>query len=302
MCRARWKSVRRLWRSGDCWSIAASSRIRAPSCSTRWFDVEPAALLAEAGRFRKRLREIRCGRTDISWYPYDPLNSLTPLAGVELPLGNGPIADIGCADGDLSFFLESLGYEVDAIDNAATGANALAGFKALAEKLGSRITLHDRDLDVRFELPRERYSFVFFLGILYHLKNPFGALEALAHVTPHMLLSTRVAQRAPDGTPLRDLPVAYLLDERETNNDPTNYWIFSETGLRRMLTRALWNICAWTKIGATRGSDPVARDERVFCLLESRVGRAIDAELVRGWHDVEEGGWRWTERTFAARL
>src|SRR6185437_3180823 len=56
-----------------------------------------------------------------------------------------------------------------------------------------------------------KYDLIFFLGILYHLKNPFYALESLAKVTRHMLISTRVAKLSPAGRSMRDLPVAYLL-------------------------------------------------------------------------------------------
>jgi len=258
-------------------------------------------LTAGAAAFRKRLRAVRRELPGIAWYPYDPLASLDPLREIELPVGAGPLADIGCADGDMAFFLESLGFEVDAIDNSAANHNGLRGARALREALGSRVAIHDIDLDTQFVLPRERYTFVFFLGILYHLKNPYYALETLARATSHMLLSTRVARVAGDGTPIHSLPVAYLLDARETNNDPTNYWIFSEAGLRRILDRAGWNVTAWTTTGCTGRSDPVTRDERAFYLLESRYASSIEGQLLHGWHAVEEGGWRWTERRFAVR-
>jgi hypothetical protein len=44
------------------------------------------------------------------------------------------------------------------------------------------------------------------------------------------------------------------------------------------------------------------RDERAFCLLRSRYNRLANLELLEGWHESEETGWRWTAREFAARV
>jgi hypothetical protein len=99
------------------------------------------------------------------------------------------------------------------------------------------------------------------------------------------------------------LPVAYLLDEREINDDPTNFWIFSHMGLRRLIDRSGWDILDFMSTGCTRKSNPIDRDERAFCLLRSRCldfSRAI--QLLDGWYPLEEGKWRWTERSFAVQL
>lgn len=67
--------------------------------------------------------------------------------------------------------------------------------------------------------------------------------------------------------------MAYLLDERESNNDSTNYWIFSDAGFRRILKRTGWEIRDYITVGNTANSDPATQegDERAFCLAESRV-------------------------------
>jgi hypothetical protein len=69
------------------------------------------------------------------------------------------------------------------------------------------------------------------------------------------------------------IPVAYLLDEREANNDPTNFWIFSDAGLRRILKRTGWEILDYITVGNTNDSDPATAegDERAFCLVKSRL-------------------------------
>jgi hypothetical protein len=112
-----------------------------------------------------------------------------------------------------------------------------------------------------------------FLGILYHLKNPFYILETLSKVSQRLLLSTRITRYAHDrATDLSNIPVAYLVDRLETNNDPTNFWIFSDAGLRRIIDRAGWEIDAYLTVGNTVDSNPTTweGDERAYCLLRSR--------------------------------
>jgi hypothetical protein len=133
------------------------------------------------------------------------------------------------------------------------------------------VTVHDVDLDSQFALPSEHYDLVFLLGILYHLKNPFYVLEALSHRADRLLLSTRVARYAGDSIGIRELCVAYLLDPHEANNDATNYWIFSEAGLSRLISRTGWVIEEYLTVGDTERSNPASNehDERAYALLRS---------------------------------
>ena len=171
--------------------------------------------------------------------------------------------------------------------------------------MGSGIQLCDVDLDRQFLLSDRRYDIALLLGVLYHLRNPFYALEELARHASYCVLSTRIARRYPDGTPMPpNFPVAYLLAERELNADETNYFIFSEPGLRTLFQRTHWDLCHSITVGRTGDSDPVRldRDERIFCLLKSRYGEVADVEFLEGWHRPEESGWRWTQRDFSARV
>ncbi len=243
-------------------------------------------VMARAVTYREMLSSIKQETPDPSpWYPYDIMATFLHLNAVltgeyRTLIGNSeeePIADIGGADGDLAFFLESLGYHVDFVDHTPTNMNRLRGVRALREALHSSITITDVDLDSQFVLPHDHYRLVIFLGILYHLKNPFYALEHLAHASHYCLLSTKVARCTTDHKhDLQSLPVAYLLDAYEANNDATNFWIFSDTGLRRILNRTGWDICGYHTVGNTTDSDPAtpARDERAFCLLQSRYVRS----------------------------
>lgn len=101
---------------------------------------------------------------------------------------------------------------------------------------------------------------------------------------------------------MREDPVAYLLDRFECNGDDTNFWIFSECGLRRLLERTGWDVCDSAATGCRFKSNPRdgERDERYFCMLRSRFPDPwVAAELEDGWHEMENGSWRWTERTFS---
>jgi 2-polyprenyl-3-methyl-5-hydroxy-6-metoxy-1,4-benzoquinol methylase len=215
------------------------------------------------------------------WYPYPTLRNIPVLERVlagtglnllELCRGKyDRVADIGAADGDLAFFLEELGFSVDAIDNEFTNFNKLDGARVVKAALNSSVSIRSIDLDSRCQSFVERYDAVFLLGVLYHLKNPFSILERLSHVARYCFLTTRIARQTADGLPLSKHPLAYLLGPEECNNDGTNFWIFSDDGLKRLIQRSGWSIVAFSTIGDTDSSTPADpnHDERAICLLES---------------------------------
>jgi hypothetical protein len=102
----------------------------------------------------------------------------------------------------------------------------------------------------------------------------------------------------------KGVALAYLVDETELNRDESNYFIFSEPGLRLALKRTYWDVLDFLAVGDTRRSDPVRadRDERAFCFLRSRFDRLAKVELLEGWHAAEGTGWRWTAREFSFRI
>jgi len=216
------------------------------------------------------------------WYPYSTLRNVAVLEELcskarvnlfELCRGpRGKVADIGAADGDLAFFLEKLGLSVDAIDNEYTNFNRLEGARTLKKALNSSVAISSVDLDSQFKLAGQKYDVIFFLGTLYHLKNPFFLLESLARITNYCFLSTRIARQTTDGSPLVSHPIAYLLEPRECNNDDTNFWIFSDQGLKRLIDRTGWDLLSYLTLGDTTRSNPAdpERDERAFCLLKKR--------------------------------
>ena len=274
-----------------------------------------------ASEFHQRLKTIKSAHPldGVEWYPWVSLAAMETLDGflggdvekLRGLIGGAPVLDVGCGDGDVGFFLESLGglggraIEVDAIDHAPTNYNALVGVRALKQLLNSRVGIHEVDLDRRPRLPGPSYGLTIMLGVLYHLKNPFLVLEELARHSRHIFLSTRIASLTPGRkVDFGALPMAYLVDEDELNSDPTNFWIFSEAGLKRVVRRSGWDVRHYVTLGApAAAADPVSPqgDVRAYILAESRLAAPSRGfRLERGWHELEYNSWRWTQRRFSA--
>ena len=271
-------------------------------------------LSRRAQRFDGELERVKASLKSlgIAWYPYRTLTAFSILEElltgtrrqlIDLAAGD-PILDLGCGDGDMSFFFESLGCRVLAVDNPHTAHNQMRGFMALHSALKSSVKFEAVDLDSQFRLPDDVFGLAIFSGVLYHLKNPYYVLEALAHRARYCLLSTRVARQTPQGTPMQEESLAYLLASEESNHDTTNYWIFSDTALRRLVDRTGWTVCDFGTFGAMQGSEPARldRDERAFCLLESRLCPRYSVKLLEGWYPLEQNSFRWTARRFRIQI
>lgn len=270
------------------------------------------SLWHQAEPFGKRLAEIKSGICPLGgpWYPFPTFASIgildrmlegdmTKLVDM---IGADPALDLGCGDGDLAFFLESLGASAHAADYPTNNYNRMTGVEALKQALRSSVQVHVVDADQPLDLPVARFGLTMMLGVLYHLKNPYSALELLAKSSRYCFLSTRIAAFTPDKkTRLAEIPTAYLLEEGEIHGDPSNYWIFTETGLRRILKRTGWTVCHYSTIGNAERSDPVTDkgDARAFFVLRSRLVDPDNVILLTGWHEVEFGAWRWTKRRFS---
>ena len=239
-------------------------------------------LARSASEFKSKLDRAKkqAESEHFTFYGYETIKVLPILdqllaqanADFALNLKNARVADIGAGDGDLGFCLEYLGAKVDLFDLPSTNWNQMLGLRALHKQLGSEARIFEMDLDRQFEIP-DRYDVVFLLGILYHLKNPYYVLETLHSATDKLILSTRVARFTEQGGyPIQQSSVAYLLGAEECNNDATNFWIFSETGLKQLLSRTGWSVEAQLNFGDTKESNPQdsCHDERIFLLLKRR--------------------------------
>ena len=119
----------------------------------------------------------------------------------------------------MGFLFQSLGCDVDFLDNAATNFNDCEGLRRTASLLGRPQKLIERDIDWGFELDRD-YDLAIFLGTLYHLRNPALALLRLAQRCRRALISTRITSHLPDGQNVEAAALAYLLDAREAERRP----------------------------------------------------------------------------------
>ena len=248
-------------------------------------------LAAKIAGIKSRLRP-----EPFDWYPYDSFGNLQHLEQLVSPwpeglrelAGEAPVGDFGAGDGDLAFWLESLGLQVIAADYPGSNANQMRGIELLKQELGSAVKTWHVDLDQQFTLDGQRFGLAICLGLLYHLKNPVFFLEKLSRHARYCILSTRILPSR-----MEQRPVAYLAGDREINDDPTNFWFFSESALLRLMDLCKWRLIKQFKTGSEH-------DERMFCLLESPVASSVQVlRLLDGWHETENGDWRWTKQSFS---
>ena len=184
------------------------------------------------------LEQIRAESEKIIWYHSMDLggvrtrgsdNTASQLRRICMPesLDGATILDVGAWDGFYSFEAERRGAKrVLATDHQAWRSAEMlgwgtgkAGFELARRALGSRV--EDRDIDVYHISPRTvgMFDVVFFLGVLYHLKDPLGALERVASVTSRLL----IVETAIDLMAI-SRPAMAFYPETELQRDPTNWF------------------------------------------------------------------------------
>ena len=99
-------------------------------------------------------------------------------ANRQLLTSHGRVLDMGSRDGELAFS-SSLGYQVVAADHPAYNHNGMRGIRALKAAGRGWIT---RSTWTAVHAAARSYDLVVFLGILYHLRNPFYVLEGFRAV------------------------------------------------------------------------------------------------------------------------
>ena len=149
------------------------------------------------------------------------------------------VLDVGAWDGFFAFEAERRGAErVLAVDGPAWGEPAWgpggfgtrAGFELARGALGSAV--EDRELALEAIAPETvgRFDVVLFLGVLYHLKHPWLALERVASVCDGLLIVETHAD-------LLDLgrPAMALYPGAELAGDGSNWWGPNLAALEAML-------------------------------------------------------------------
>lgn len=204
------------------------------------------------------------------------------------------VLDIGAWDGFYSFECERRGAKrVVACDQFAwrqPGLGAKQGFELARRALGSSV--EDIELDV-FEISPETvgtFDIVLFLGVLYHLRDPFGGLSHAASVTGDLLIvETHVD--------LLDLerPAMAFYPGAELNGDSTNWFgpnvpavlsMLRDLGFQEAAVMSLDDVGdeEWLRItgngNGTQGSRRLVAHARWAPSAEGAGEREVRAELI----------------------
>ena len=167
--------------------------------------------------------------------------SARKLQRIGLPddLRGRTVLDVGAWDGYFSFEAERRGADrVLAVDAPAWrepawgpgGFGTKAGFELARRALSSEVEDRDLELDEIAPATVGRFDVVLFLGVLYHLKHPWVALERVASVCDGLLIIETHAD-------LLDLsrPAMALYPGNELARDASNWWGPNVAALRAML-------------------------------------------------------------------
>ena len=209
--------------------------------------------------------DLRRRASEIQWYHRIDLGDGYTTAGVNDPtltlrrlglpsdLRGKSVLDVGAWDGFYSFEAERRGaarvLATDSYSWDGGGWGTKSAFELAREALGSGV--EDRTIDVFALSPASvgTFDLVLFLGVLYHLRDPIGALEHIASVTSgQLILETEVDYL------LARRPVAAFYPTVDLNSDPTNWWGPNPAAVLGMLRAAGFSRAevAWTRSSAAR--------------------------------------------------
>jgi tRNA (mo5U34)-methyltransferase len=219
------------------------------------------------------------------------------LDGLGLPgdLDGARLLDIGASDGYFSFEMERRGAEVVAMDFVPED---YSGFATARKILGSDVTYH---MDNVYNLALEKhgeFDIILFLGVLYHLRKPLAALDAIRSVTKknaQLFVATFLIDEyflLPDGTvttldelnpALKDVPIWQAYPGDSLNGDSTNCFAPNLRGLEVALEEAQFRVEASLALpGAGYARATAINDERIskFQSLDGRLhGTPFDPDV-----------------------
>ena len=144
------------------------------------------------------------------------------------------VLDIGAWDGYFSFESERRGAaRVVATDHfcwSGEGWGNRLGFDYIHAKTNSKVEPVDVDVMGLPSTNLGQFDVVLFLGVFYHLKDPYVGLESAAKMcSDHLVVETVTA------LPREKLPAMRLFESGELGGDPTNFWAPNLAALELML-------------------------------------------------------------------
>jgi tRNA (mo5U34)-methyltransferase len=162
------------------------------------------------------------------------------LGMLDLPadLRGKRVLDIGARDGYFSFVCEQRGASVVAVDYMPAVAT---GFAIAASVLGSRVRYVQENI---YQLDAQRFGkfdIVLMLGLLYHLRDPLGAIDIARDLCEdRLLLETYVCDD--QFVDLAQVPIMRFCPGSSLNADPTNYWAPNSACVKAMLREAAFEV------------------------------------------------------------
>lgn len=168
-------------------------------------------------------------------------------------LTGSTVLDIGCNAGFYSQQLRRRGANVLGIDHDERYLSQ-ARFAAEVNGLDIEYRLMDTyDVD-RLQ---QRFDYVLFMGVFYHLRYPLYALDKVAKLVGRRLVFQSMVRGVggtvpvPDDAPITEramfehprFPAMYFIEKRYAG-DPTNWWVPNEAGMEAMLRSAGLRIVA----------------------------------------------------------
>jgi tRNA (mo5U34)-methyltransferase len=160
------------------------------------------------------------------------VNALLDIGRIPREIHGASVIDVGTSNGAACFELERRGAtRVVAVDIYPP---EWFGFDVLSEFFGSRAAfLQSSVYELPARLKGETFDFVLFLGVLYHLRHPLIALDALREISAgQVLIETAVA----DASVPPEVALVRFYRGDELNRDPSNWFVPT--------TRALIDWCA----------------------------------------------------------
>lgn len=194
--------------------------------------------ILDSNEIRKQIEQIKwfhtidLGNGILTNGADDSVNKLKTIKMKELVPGKS-ILDIGAWDGFFSFEAERLGAsKVIAVDPFMWNGlswGSKKGFTLAQQILNSKV--QDLNLNDISEIKTlDPCDIVLFLGVFYHLKDPFTLLEKIAKITNEMLiLETELDMRS------NEFPMMSFNYNREVFADYTNYWFPNQKGVEALL-------------------------------------------------------------------